>query len=82
MREWTRVTACPECGGRLKLSEFYTFSRDYDITKKGRMSKRYTKGEAGPIDCITAYCADCNAVWDASKVCIESDDSVLLRVEG
>ena len=41
-KEWHRVTKCPACGGQLIISEHYTFSRDYMITSKGILSKRFS----------------------------------------
>lgn len=79
--EWRQVTCCPVCGGKLTLSEYYTYSLDFTITKKGVLSKRCERSESGPIDCVTAYCDDCGAYWDGSQTAIESDNTVWLKVE-
>ena len=81
MKEWTKVTRCPKCGGTLVVSDFYTFSREYKVTRKGLLSKRYTKTDAGAIECLNAFCTDCNSIWDASEVCVESSGEVFLRME-
>lgn len=76
MSEWKQVTCCPHCGGPLTVSEYYSYSRDYKITRKGILSKRSSLVEGGPIDCITAYCFQCKTVWDADHVFIEGDKTV------
>lgn len=81
MKKWVKVTKCPNCGGALELSEFYTYSLDFGITKKGVLSKRYKKSAAGPVECMTAYCDDCNTSWDATQVCVENTGEVFMRVE-
>lgn len=63
------------------MSEFYTFTLDFKITKKGVLSKRHTRSDAGPIDCMTAYCDGCNSSWDATKVCVKADGSVFLKAD-
>lgn len=79
MIEWVKVTKCPKCGGELVLSEFYTYSMDFKITKKGVLSKRGTRSDAGPIDCMNAYCENCRTCWDATQVVVEGDGCVYLR---
>lgn len=81
MKKWVKVKKCPYCGGELILSEFYTFTLDFRITKKGKLSKRFTRSDAGPIDCMTAYCDRCNSNWDATQVCVEADGDVFLKVD-
>lgn len=81
MKEWKRAKVCPVCGGRLVVSDFYSLSRDYRITKKGVLSKRYSTSDPGPLDCTTASCLDCNASWDADHVVVDSDSTVWLKVE-
>lgn len=82
MKEWKQVTCCPYCGGRLIVSDHYSFTRDYRVTKKGTMSSRYTVSAAGYIDCTTASCLECKAVFDSDMVAIEGDGKVYLEVEG
>lgn len=82
MKNWVRVTKCPICGGEIELSEFYTYSRDFKITKKGILSKKSKKSDAGPIDCMNAYCNGCQTTWDATQVFIKGDGSVFLKVNG
>lgn len=79
MSDWVRVSKCPKCGGDLVLSEYYTYSIDYCITKKGTISKRHTRSDGGPIDCMTACCDKCESFWDATQVFVEKDGHVLLR---
>lgn len=81
MKHWVKVNRCPNCGGAIILSEFYTYTLDFRITKKGTISKRYTKSTVGPIDCMTAYCDGCQSSWDATQVCVENNGFVFLRME-
>lgn len=81
MKKWVKVTKCPKCGGEIELSEFYTYSLDFRITKKGLLSKRYSKSVAGPVECMTAYCDGCNTSWDATQVCVENNREVFIRME-
>lgn len=73
MSEWKRATSCPLCGGQLIVSDFYTFSRDYRLTKAGVLSKRYTVSDADYTDCTTGCCADCGAVFEADKIDVHND---------
>ena len=79
MSEWIRVTKCPDCGGELEISEFFTYTMDYKITKKGVLSNRPRKSSPGPIDCMNAYCYGCEKCWDAMHVHIDADGAVFLR---
>ena len=81
MKEWKQMKVCPICGGHLVVNDFYTLSRDYRITKKGVLSKKYSVSDPGPIDCTTANCLDCGASWDAGHVAVEHDNTVWLKVE-
>lgn len=76
---WRRVTACPYCGGRLIISEHYTFSRDYTITRKGVLSERYSNGDPGAIDCTTAFCTGCETAFDSDSICIENNGEVWMK---
>ena len=80
MKEWKNVTCCPICGGKLLVSEHYTFSVDHTITRKGTLSKRTKKGVPGFMDCVTAFCLDCGHPFDGDDVTVECDDTVWIRV--
>ena len=80
MTAWKKVTCCPECGGKITISEHYAFSWDYTITRKGVLSKRGKRSDGGPIDCMTAYCNDCGTYWDGSQCTVDSDDTLWLKV--
>ena len=66
---------CPLCGGEIVVSEFIQISREYKVTKSGKLSKRYTttKG-AGGGDPMTAACANqCGAYWEDGSFYIGED---------
>lgn len=79
--DWKQVTCCPRCGGSLVISEYYSYTRDYKITRKGILSKRFSISEGGGIGCFTAFCNQCEAYWDGDSVFIESDNTVWLKEE-
>ena len=79
MTKMERVKKCPKCGGTLVAHEFYSFSYNYKMTKKGILEKRGKKGEDGPIDCWTVSCEDCGTNWDADSVIIAEEGKVFLR---
>lgn len=79
MRDWNRVTCCPRCGGELEISFYYTFSRDYKITKEGVLSKKFKKSAYGPLHCETAFCNTCETSFGEDEVTIEDDGSVWIR---
>lgn len=78
-KAWRRVTACPYCGGPLIISTYYTFSRDYTITRRGFMSKRYSNSSPGPIGCTTAFCTGCETAFDADSIFIEGSGEVWMK---
>lgn len=80
-RGWKRVTCCPYCGGALEISAHFTFSMDHRLTKAGKLSKRYRRSEPGFMDCITAFCLDCERAFDADEVTVESDGTIWLKVQ-
>ena len=80
MRDFDHVTKCPYCGGELIISDHYSFTRDYRITKDGVLSRRYTVSDPGPMDCTTAYCLQCKTAFDADMISVESDGKVYLRI--
>ena len=65
-----RVKKCPTCGGKLIVSGFYSFSRDYKITRRGVLSSRGSKSVESSIDCTTASCVDCGSEWEQGEVMI------------
>lgn len=81
MKQWKRVTSCPFCGGELEISEHYVFSRDYKITKKGLISKKYTLSSEGPMDCVTGFCLDCETAFDSDMITVEHDGTVYIKIE-
>ena len=82
MGEWEQVKCCPVCGGGLIISEYFMLSHDYRITKKGKLSKKWSATDPGPMECTTAYCMDCRTYWDGDHVAVEADDTVWLRGDG
>ncbi len=81
MKEWKRVTCCPYCGGELEISDHYTFSKDYRITKSGVLSKRFKSSDPGPMDCTTGYCFGCEKAFDSDNITVENDGTVWVKVE-
>lgn len=47
---------CPLCGGEIVVSWLYQYSHDYTITKRGILSKRYTRHDIGPEEVSIAWC--------------------------
>lgn len=78
-KEWVHVKKCPVCGNKLVVSFYCSFSRDYTITRRGALSKRYSKSVESPLDCVTAACLDCGAEWEQDDVMIV-DDKVFLAL--
>lgn len=81
MYEWRQATCCPYCGGELEVNKYYTFSKDYHITKKGILSKSYRVSSAAPLDCITAVCLNCEHLFEEDDIEVVEEDVVFLRVE-
>lgn len=79
MAEWKRVTCCPYCGGELEISFYYTFSRDYKITKEGVLSKKFKQSEPGPLHCETGYCYGCERSFGEDEIDILDDGTVWIR---
>lgn len=80
--EWVLANKCPHCGGRLTLSDFYTYSIDYLILKNGRISKCGKKcGEEG-IGIVTVCCDSCHVSWDATHTWINADGTVEISGNG
>ena len=78
MADWVPVTCCPQCGGNLQIDCYYSFSRVYRITKKGKLSKRYRVTQGGSLDCLTAYCTDCETEFDGDKIVVQ-DGTVYMK---
>lgn len=80
MAEWKQVTCCPYCGGELEISEHFSLSHDYRITKSGVLSKRFKISDTGPLNCTTGYCFGCGRAFDEDEIAAENDGTVWLRV--
>lgn len=70
---------CPLCGGKIIVSDFYTFSYDHFITKSGTLSRKYNVSSPGSINVSNAACENvidesCSARWD--------DNSFFINAEG
>ena len=79
MKSWVPVTCCPRCGGDLKIDFYYSFSRTYRITKKGKLSNRYRVSPCGDLNCMTAFCEGCETVFEDDEVIIEQDGTVYIE---
>lgn len=75
MRDGVRRKCCPKCGGVIVVSFHWQFTHDYKITKRGRLSKRFTRSSDGPMEIATAACKSCDAYWDADGFYIDADDT-------
>lgn len=78
---WKRASLCPYCGGRLTLSIFHSFARQYLINLDGRPRKRSRKSSEGDMDLCTVWCYDCGALWDGKNAVLDND-GVWIRGEG
>lgn len=81
MAEWIQAACCPYCGGELEISSYFTFSRDYRITKSGVLSKKYKKSKPGPLHCETGYCYGCERAFAEDEINISDDGTVFIRYE-
>lgn len=68
--EGKRRTKCPLCGGEIIVSNLFQYSHDYRFTKSGRISKRYTTVDNGPIEVAIAGCR-CGANWGDGEFLID-----------
>lgn len=66
---------CPKCGGTIEVSFLWQFSHDYTITKRGKLSKRYTIGREGPMEVSIANCLSCDVRWEADEFALDADDT-------
>lgn len=79
MASWISVTCCPKCGGDLEIDYYYSFSRTYRITKKGKLSNRYRVSPGGSMHCLSAYCTDCEATFEDDEIVVEQDGTVYMK---
>ena len=49
---------CPLCGGKIVVSDLYQTSRDFEVRKGGKVSRRYTVTDCGSMEVSVAGCAD------------------------
>lgn len=62
------IKCCPKCGATITVSELFEYSHNYKILKSGRISKRFTVKDDGPLECMIACCSNnCGAIWDADE---------------
>lgn len=78
MKQGIPRKCCPLCGQKIVVSALYQYSRDYETTKKGKLSTRYRTVDCGPMEVAIAACKnpDCDARWDSEEFSIE--DSVFV----
>lgn len=74
MRDGVIRKCCPVCGGRIEISAYYQYAHEYLLNKNGKMSRRYTTRDCGPMEAMTAACLDCGEYWDADQFTIDRDD--------
>lgn len=68
---------CPKCGGTIIVSFLYQTSHDYKLTKKGKLSKSFTRSGEGSMEAAIASCESCPARWEADEFSIEADGTFL-----
>lgn len=64
---------CPKCGGTIIVSHLYQTSHDYRLTKKGKLSKTFTRSDEGPMEVSLAACEDCPVRWEDGDFYIDAD---------
>lgn len=72
--------ACPVCGGTITVSWLYQYSHDYIVNKNGKLSKRYTTVDVGPMEVAIASCKNCRNYWEESDFQIVDDRFIDLKV--
>lgn len=72
MRDGIIRRSCPLCGGRLIVSSLQQSSKDFFIKKNGRISKKYTLSDSGPMEVEIAACESCEARWEADEFMLDS----------
>lgn len=68
---------CPKCGGTIIVSFLYQTSHDYRLTKKGKLSKTFTRSGEGPMEVAIAACESCPARWEDGDFSIEGDGTFM-----
>lgn len=68
-----KINCCPKCGGTIVVSYLYQTSHDYTLTKRGKLSKRFTRSPEGPMDAAIAGCRDCGTNWEVGDFGIDAD---------
>ena len=68
----TERKKCPLCGGQIEVSDLYQYSRNYIVTKSGRLSKKYTVRDCGSMEASIAGC-DCGAYWEVGDFDVTSE---------
>ena len=68
---------CPKCGGTIIVSFLYQTSHDYKLTKKGKLSNKFTKTGEHSMEVAVANCEDCQACWSADDFFIEEDGTFM-----
>lgn len=70
---------CPVCGGTIVINSLHQYSIDYKVLKKGRISKKYTKQDIGPMEVSVASCKECKEYWETDDFMIVNDKFVDLK---
>ena len=68
----TERKKCPLCGGQIEVSDLYQYSRNFKVTKSGRLSKKYIVRDCGPMEASIAGC-DCGAYWEVGDFDVTSE---------
>ena len=66
-----RRKCCPKCGGKIRVSFLYQTSHDYVLTKRGKLSKRFTRDGEHELEVAIATCVACDADWDTDDFYVE-----------
>ena len=64
---------CPVCGGRIIVSYYYQYSKDYFVKKDGKLSSRYKVVDGGPEEASTAICESCDMYWNMMEFDVIKD---------
>jgi hypothetical protein len=80
--EWIVANKCPHCGGKLVVREFYSRTREYPISKNGKVSKRGRWATEDSLGLVTVFCNSCRVGWDATHTWVNTDDIVEIRGNG
>lgn len=86
------LNKCPICGGTLFTDELNQYSIERDITKDGKVSKKYRKVDQGSMECCAVFCKNGDfktnyemriiEPWSIKgKIYIDDDDKVYLITE-